>query len=154
LNVSSSDELYNRLIQTVHPLVEVSHIRQLTNWMWIVVGILQANSIALSKIATFVPGEAEAESRVTTIRRWLKNWRVEVWTFYRPILEQVLDGWRAVEATVVLDGVAVFGDRWQIFRLSLVHGHRALPLVWCHYGGLTRGSVDRHVDAVAEFRSA
>ena len=81
--MSSSDELYNRLIQTVHPLVEVSHIRQLTNWMWIVVGILQANSIALSKIATFVPGEAEAESRVlvTTIRRWLKNLRVDVWDF-------------------------------------------------------------------------
>ena len=128
--MSSSDELYNRLIQTVHPLVEVSHIRQLTNWMWIVVGILQANSIALSKIATFVPGEAEAESRVTTIRRWLKNWRVDVWTFYRPILEHVLDGWRAVEATVILDGVAVFGGRLQIFRLSLVHGHRAIPLVW------------------------
>ena len=128
--MSSSDELYNRLIQTVHPLVEVSHIRQLTNWMWIVVGILQANSTALSKIATFVPGEAEAESRVTTIRRWLKNWRVDVWTFYRPILEHVLDGWRAVEATVILDGVAVFGGRLQIFRLSLVHGHRAIPLVW------------------------
>jgi Transposase DDE domain len=128
--MSSSDELYNRLIQTVHPLVEVSHIRQLTNWMWIVVGILQANSIALSKIATFVPGEAEAESRVTTIRRWLKNLRVDVWTFYRPVLEQVLGSWRAVEATVVLDGVAVFGDRLQIFRLSLVYGQRAIPLVW------------------------
>lgn len=128
--MSSSQELYNRLIETVYPLVEVSHIKQVTNWMWIVVGILQANSIALSKIATFIPGTAEAESRVTTIRRWLKNLRVDVWTFYRPILEHVLEGWRAVEAVVVLDGVAVFGDRLQIFRLSLVHGHRAIPLVW------------------------
>ena len=91
--MSSSQELYNRLIKTVYPLVEVSHIKQMTNWMWIVVGILQANSMALSKIATFIPGTAEAESRVTTIRRWLKNLRVDVWTFYQPILEQVLDGW-------------------------------------------------------------
>jgi len=128
--MSSSQELYNRLIKTVYPLVEVSHIKQLTNWMWIVVGILQANSMALSKIATFIPGTAEAESRVTTIRRWLKNLRVDVWAFYRPILEHVLEGWRAIEAVVVLDGVAVFGDRLQIFRLSLVHGHRAIPLVW------------------------
>ena len=128
--MSSSQELYNRLIETVYPLVEVSHIKQVTNWMWIVVGILQANSIALSKIATFIPGTAEAESRVTTIRRWLKNLRVDVWTFYRPILEHVLEGWCAVEAVVVLDGVAVFGDRLQIFRLSLAHGHRAIPLVW------------------------
>jgi hypothetical protein len=128
--MSSSQELYNRLIRTVYPLVDVSHIKQVTNWMWIVVGILQANSIALSKMATFIPGTAEAESRVTTIRRWLKNLRVDVWMFYRPILEHVLAGWRTVEAVVVLDGVAVFGDRLQIFRLSLVHGHRALPLVW------------------------
>jgi hypothetical protein len=117
------------LIGTVYPLVKVSHIKQVTNWMWIVVGILQANSIALSKIAMFIPGTAEAESRVTTIRRWLKNLRVDAWTFYRPILEHVLEGWRAVETVVVLDGVAVFGDRLQIFRLSLVHGHRAIPLV-------------------------
>ncbi len=128
--MSSSQELYNRLMKTVYPLVDVSHIKQLTNWMWIVVGILQANSIALSHIATFIPGEVEAESRVTTIRRWLKNLRVDVWTLYRPILEHVLNDWQAVEAKVVLDGVAVFGDRLQIFRLSLVHGRRAIPLIW------------------------
>src|SRR5512137_267331 len=110
LNMSSSHELYTRLIQTVQPLVDVTNIKQLTNWMWIVVGILQANSIALSKIALFVPGEVEAESRVTTIRRWLSNFRVDVWAFYRPILEHVLEGWRVVDATVVLDGVLVFGD--------------------------------------------
>lgn len=128
--MSSSNELYTRLIETVQPLVAVEHIKRLTNWMWIVVGILQADSIALSRIATYIPGEVEAESRVTTIRRWLKNMNIDVWAFYRPILEHVLAGWQAVEATVVLDGVMVFGDRLQIFRLSLVHGHRAIPLIW------------------------
>ena len=128
--MSNSHELYHRLVQAVHPLVSVSHIKQLANWMWIVVGILQADSIALSKIATFIPGDAEAESRVTTIRRWLKNFRVDVWEQYRPILEHVLQGWHAWEVTLVLDGVMVFGDRLQIFRLSLVHGYRAIPLVW------------------------
>jgi len=152
--MSSSQELYNRLIKTVYPLVKVSHIKQVTNWMWIIVGILQANSMALSKIATFIPGAAEAESRVTTIRRWLKNLRVDVWTFYRPILEHVLEGWRAVEAVVVLDGVAVFGDRLQIFRLSLVHGHRAIPLVWkvIPGKGLTQAEVlDAMLTQAADF---
>lgn len=128
--MSSSRELYNRMIETVRPLVAVAHISHLTNWMWIVVGILQANSIALSKIATHIPGEAKSESRVATIRRWLQNFRVEVWAFYKPILEQVLQGWQAVTAVVILDGVMVFGDRWQIFRLSLAHGARAIPLGW------------------------
>jgi hypothetical protein len=128
--MSNSSELYHRLVHAVQPLVSVSHISQLANWMWIVVGILQADSIALSRIATFIPGHAEAESRVTTIRRWLKHFRVDVWELYRPILEHVLKDWHAFEVTLVLDGVMVFGDRLQIYRLSLVHGCRAIPLVW------------------------
>ncbi len=128
--MSSSRELYTRLIHTLSPLVNVAHISHLTNWVWIVVGIVQANSIALSRIATYIPGDAQAESRVTTIRRWLMNFRVDVWEFYRPVLEQALQGWQSVTAIVILDGVMVFGDRWQIFRLSLAHGGRAIPLVW------------------------
>ena len=128
--MSNSHELYHRLVQAVYPLVSVSHINQLANWMWIVVGILQGNSIALSQIATFIPGQAQAASRVTTVRRWLKNFRVDVWALYRPVLEHVLKAWHPFEVSVVLDGVMVFGDRLQIFRLSLVHGCRAIPLVW------------------------
>lgn len=128
--MSSSRELYTRVIHTLSPLVSVAHIAHLTNWVWIVVGMVQANSMALSHIATHIPGEAQAESRVTTIRRWLKNFRVDVWEFYRPVLEHVLQAWQTVTAVVILDGVMVFGDRWQIFRLSLAHGGRAIPLVW------------------------
>jgi hypothetical protein len=128
--MSSSTELYTRLFQTIRPLVHVSNIKQLANWLWITVGILQADSIALSKIAIYLPGSAIAESRITTIRRWLMNFKVDVWSFYRPILEHALQGGQSVHALVILDGVTVFNDRWQIFRLSLAHGRRAIPLVW------------------------
>jgi len=128
--MSSSRELYNRLITMMNQLVAPAHIHHLTNWAWIVVGILQSNSVALSQIATHLPGEIKAESRVTTIRRWLKNLKVDVWSLYQPILAQLVAGWQATEAVVILDGLSVFGDRWQIFRLSLMHGRRAIPLVW------------------------
>lgn len=128
--MSSSRELYTRLITMMSRLVSPAHIHHLTNWTWIVVGILQSQSVALSQIATHLPGAIKAESRVTTIRRWLKNLKVDVWSLYQPILAQVLEGWHATEAVVILDGVMVFGDRWQIFRLSLAHGRRAIPLVW------------------------
>lgn len=128
--MSSSRELYTRMIHTLSPLVSVAHIAHLTNWVWMIVGIVQAKSIALSQIATHIPGEALAESRVATLRRWLQNFRVDVWAFYQPVLERVLQGWQMVEAVVILDGVMVFGDRLQVFRLSLAHGGRAIPLVW------------------------
>lgn len=128
--MSISEELYTRLQEAIMPLVEVSHAHHLTNWLWIVSGILQSKSVALGQIAVHLPMETKAEARITRIRRWLKNSKVDVWSFYRPILEHVLKDWQAQEVKVILDGVMVFGDRLQIFRLSLEHGCRAIPLGW------------------------
>lgn len=128
--MSISEELYTRLEQAIMPLVEVSHAHHLSNWLWIVSGILQSNSVALGQIAVHLPMETKAEARITRIRRWLKNFKVNVWHMYRPILEHVLRDWQEQEAILILDGVMVFGDRLQIFRLSLEHGCRAIPLGW------------------------
>jgi Transposase DDE domain len=127
---SSSEELYNRLDEKLRELVSVKNRKQVTNWIWIIVGILQSQSLNLSKIANSLPMETKAESRVTLIRRWLMNPHVPVWRFYKKILQHVLADWRNVEAYIILDGVMVFGDRWQIFRVSLQHGRRAIPLAW------------------------
>jgi hypothetical protein len=128
--MSSSQELYNRLNQKLRELVQVRNGKQVTNWIWIVVGVLQSQSPNLSKIANCLPMETQAASRVTLIRRWLMNPQVKVWMFYKKILEHVLAGWSAVDAYLILDGVMIFGDRWQIFRVSLQHGCRAIPIAW------------------------
>ena len=120
--MSSSQELYNRLDEKLRELVHVKNRKQVTNWIWVIVGILESESCNLSKIANCLPMETEAESRVTLIRRWLGNSQVQVWPFYKKILEHVLSGWSSVDAYLVLDGVMVFGNRWQIFRVSLRHG--------------------------------
>jgi len=141
--MSSSQELYNRLSETVSALVKVTNRKQLANWLWIVVGLLQGKSPALSQIANFLPMNTQAESRVTLIRRWLMNWHVDVWAFYEPILKHVLQGWSAVTAYVILDGVMIFGDRWQVFRVSLQHGCRAIPLAWVAVPGKGLTTVKR-----------
>jgi hypothetical protein len=128
--MSSSQELYNRLDEKLREMVHVKNRKQVTNWIWVVVGILQSESCNLSKIANCLPMETKAESRVTLIRRWLGNWQVNVWPFYKKVLEHVLSGWSSVEVYLILDGVMVFGDRWQIFRVSLRHGCRAIPIAW------------------------
>jgi len=128
--MSSSQELYNRLNEKLRELVHVKNGKQVTNWIWIIVGMLQSQSSNLSQIANCLPMETKAESRVTLIRRWLMNPQVKVWMFYKKVLEHVLSGWSSMEAYIILDGVMVFGDRWQIFRVSLQHGCRAIPLAW------------------------
>lgn len=128
--MSSSEQVYNRLLGRLQALVPVSNRKQLVNWAWIAVAIFQAKSIALSQIAVFLPGSAQAASRVARLRRWLSNGHSSVWGLYRPLLVQVLAPFAGRAVEVVLDGTLVFGGRMQIFRLSLVHKNRAIPLVW------------------------
>ncbi len=128
--MSSSQELYNRLDEKLREVIRVNNRKQVTNWIWIIVGILQSQSSHLSQIANSLPMETKAESRVTLIRRWLMNSQVNVWQFYKKVLEHVLSGWSTVDAYLILDGVMVFGARWQIFRVSLRHGCRAIPIAW------------------------
>lgn len=128
--MSISEELYTRLEKVIKPLVTVCHAHHLSNWLWIVVGIVRSNSVALGQIAVHLPMKTKAEARVVRVRRWLKNLKVNVWDFYRSILEHVLVGWQDEGVHVILDGLLVFGDRLQIFRLSLEHGCRAIPLGW------------------------
>ena len=128
--MSSSQELYNRLSEKLRALVLVKNRKQVTNWIWIIVGILQSESVHLSQIANSLPMATKAESRVTLIRRWLMNPRVKVWQFYKKVLKHVLSGWSQVEAYLILDGVMIFGDHWQVFRVSLRHGCRAIPIAW------------------------
>lgn len=84
--MSISEELYTRLEKAIMPLVEVKHKHHLSNWLWIVSGILQSKSVALGQIAIHLPMETKAEARITRIRRWLKNKEVNVWSLYRPNL--------------------------------------------------------------------
>ena len=120
--MSSSQQLYNQLNEKMSELVKVKNRKQLASWIWIIVGIIQSESSNLSKIANYLPMETEAESRVTLVRHWLINPHVKVWKFYKKILEHVLAEWSSVEAFIILDGVMVYGDRWQIFRVSPRHG--------------------------------
>lgn len=128
--MSSSQELYNQLSETLREVVRVKNSKQVINWIWIVVGILQSESCHLGQIANTLPMKSKAESRVTLLRRWLMNSHVKVWRFYKKVLEHVFGGWSNVSVTIILDGVMLFGDRWQVFRVSLLHGCRAIPLAW------------------------
>jgi len=100
--MSSSDELSTRLHVTLSTIVTVSHRKHLTNWLWIVVGLLLGQSPALSHIANYLPMTTVAESRVTLIRRWLQTQHIAVWAVYQPVLQQVLRTWSSSTAYLIL----------------------------------------------------
>src|SRR3972149_7046054 len=133
--MSSSQGLYNRLNENLRELVHVKNGKQVTNWIWIVVGILQSQSSNLSQIANGLPLETQAASRVTLIRRWLMNPHVKVWMFYKKVLEHVLSGWSSVDAVERKLHFADFVQGWQVWSPVRTSKHRmhltsASPLSW------------------------
>ena len=123
----------------------VSNIKQLTNLMWLTTGIINSRSIVLSQLANLLPGDADAQSRETRIREWLKNPRVDVWVLYQAVLQRLLAkvDWSERRIYVAVDGTMLAGDRIQVIYLSLIHGNRAIPLTWTvvHGTGLVQSAV-------------
>ena len=57
-------------------------------------------------------------------------------------------------ADVILDGVMLGGDRWKILRLSIVHGHPAIPIHWIVVPGTgipTEEKLEKILRDTAEF---
>ena len=71
--MSSSQSLYSQIftkLGTFHPDI---YRTRLANWVWVIVGLVQAQSVHLSEIANHIPGPALAAGRIMKIRRWLSN---------------------------------------------------------------------------------
>ncbi len=133
--MSSNDALYTRLFEQLRVFHSDVHLRRITNWVWIVVGLIQSHSVHLSEIAQHIPSEAKAAGRVAQVRRWLANKFINVPDFYRPLIKQAIQAWQDKAAFIILDGCAVNHEKLQFFRLSLSHCFRALPLAWMTIAG-------------------
>ena len=128
--MSSSQQLYTRVstkLQALHPAL---HLKRLTVWVWVVVGLIQGQSVQLSEIANHIPGATQASGRIARVRRWLASKWIVSRTLYQPIIEEVLQAWASREVTIILDGCFIRQKALQILRVSLSHCYRALPLAW------------------------
>jgi len=128
--MSSSATLYARLFERLRAAHPDTHLKRIANWVWIVVGLIQSQSVHLSQIALHIPSEAKAAGRIAQVRRWLANKFINVTEFYAPLITEVLKHWAGKPVFVILDGCSVNHEALQFFRLSLSHCFRALPLAW------------------------
>jgi hypothetical protein len=71
--VSSSDQLYTQVFAKLHTLQSALHLKRLTVWVWVVVGLREGKSIQLSEIANYIPTQTQALGRIMRIRRWLAS---------------------------------------------------------------------------------
>ena len=148
--MSSSYALYERLfayLRAVHPK---PHVKRIGNWVWIMVGMIQSQSVHLNQIAQHIPSKAKASGRIAQIRRWLSNRFVNPIEFYRPLIQEVLKNWSGRNAYVILDATTVNRGKLQVLRLALSHCFRALPLSWLVFSGKGLVTVEQADDLLSE----
>lgn len=151
--MSSSQQLYQRIetkLQSVHPTL---HHKRLAVWVWVVVGLIQSQSVHLSAIANHIPGSTHAAGRIMRIRRWFASAWIVSRTLYTPLIQEVLQAWRGRDVTIMLDGCFIRHKTLQILRVSLSHCYRALPLAWevsTSQGLVALDTCDGMLDHVAE----
>ncbi len=133
--MGSSHGLYNELFVYLRAVHDEPHVTRVSNWVWIMVGMILSHSIQLAQIAQHIPSKAEAAGRIMQIRRWLSNRFVKPIEFYRPLIGRVLESWAGQAVYILLDTTALNKGRLQILRMALSHAYRALPLSWLVISG-------------------
>ena len=150
--MSSSQGLYNRLFAYLREVHPDPHVKRISNWVWIMVGMILSHSVHLSQIAQYIPSEAEAAGRIAQIRRWLSNRFVDPVEFYRPLISQVLQSWAGQHVFILMDGLAINNDKLQVLRVSLSHAYRALPLGWLVLKGMGPPTLEQAAPLLREVR--
>jgi hypothetical protein len=87
--MSSSQQVYSRIsakLQALHPAL---HLNRLAVWVWVVVGLIQGQSVQLSEISNHIPDDTQAVARLARIRRFLASKWIVSRTLYQPLIEEV-----------------------------------------------------------------
>jgi hypothetical protein len=126
-----------RQIRQLHPEERVTRVRTLS---WLMVGMLWARSVHLSRIANHLFGQAQKTSKEQRLRRWLKNRAVRVRRWYAPVARALLAA-AAQQGTIRLlaDGTQV-GTNHRLLMIAVAYRRRALPIAWswvADYSGLS-----------------
>ena len=99
--------------------------------LWMLIGMFQAGSVQLSKIAGEIPSQAKLTSITRRLERFLGNANIRVREWYRPVIEPVVAHIAATtgEIRLIVDGSKV-GNRHQLLMVGIAYRRRAVPLAW------------------------
>ena len=108
--------LYSILLERVLPLVSQLCDSQMTNLIWLMLGLYKGRSGHLTRIASQVPRGARKLSTVERLRRFLSNEAVEVHEVDDPVAQELIKRAAASgKIRLVIDSSKVgFGHQWMM----------------------------------------
>jgi hypothetical protein len=125
------NKLYHNWMRQICELRPKQRITQQRNFVWLMIGIYQSQSVYLSKIAGEIPGSAKLVSTTRRLSRFLNNPAVNVREWYQPIAQKWLQAqWQCLrEIRLIVDGTKV-GFGHQLLMVSMAYRKRAIPIAW------------------------
>jgi hypothetical protein len=124
-NLTSHDSF----IAHCRQLLPQVRITQLRNLSLMVIGLLQSTDVHLSSLAEVIPLDITDLSIEQRVRRWLKNSRIDVQSWYKPFVLAGLQLYGGPEVYVVLD-TSQFGPSCRALVVGLAYGGQVMPLGW------------------------
>jgi hypothetical protein len=131
-----------------------NQVRMLTTLAAMVSGIVLGKSCQLPTIARKTPDPAKAESRVKRYSRWVQNERIDYEGYYLPFVSQLLNHLASKgELVFIIDGSEV-GHGCITLMISLIYGHRTLPITWLVVQGCKGHLSERlHLDLLSQLQA-
>lgn len=139
----SNGELYHTWHEWLAELSPDGCASRLMNMLNLVVGLFEAKSVHLSKVAIKAPVRAKKLSLDKRLRRFLDNGAVRVREWYGSAARALLQAASSAgQVHLVIDGSKVgFGHQW--LMVAVAYRRRALPVAWtwvrCPKGHSTTG---------------
>ena len=96
-----------------------------------IAGLHRAQHVHLSRIADYIPGRAQLDSKTRRMRRFLDNDAVDPHRYYAPVRQLLIQAAAQSNGRIrlLLDTLELSGNR-QILMAALAYRRRALPIQW------------------------
>ena len=128
--MENASRFYNALVALLISSQEWADLRHLYTLVWMVIGLIQAGSVNLTKWTMYIQSRAKfAQSKQRRFSRWLHNPRINPQRLYSPLIQAALKGWSEEVLYLSLD-TSMLWNQYCLIRVALVYRGRAVPVAW------------------------
>ena len=106
-----------------------NYARRLSTLAYLIAGTIGSKSCQLPSIATKTVDNRQADSKIKTFYRWLKNKNVTEESYFLPYAQALLSVLCQHPIAIAIDG-SVVARNCITLMASVVYKNRALPLCW------------------------
>ncbi|MEH1825237.1 MAG: hypothetical protein V7L22_07685 [Nostoc sp.] len=125
--MEATSRLYDDLFTLLSQSKTWADIRHLKTLVWMVIALICAECINLTKWGIYVQSRALfAQSRQRRFSRWLHNSRMNVHSVYGAIIRSAVKDWKQEVMVLILDTTMLWNE-YCIVRVCVEYRGRAVP---------------------------